>query len=174
MTGLVVQHKIGVVPSTKPALPVVVAAVFGRPGVLLIRRDRDPFAGLWGMPGGKVQYGEHLDQAVEREVFEESGLGCRFVELCGVVTELLVRSGRPDRHYLLFVCRLVTRQTTVKRSVEGEVRWFAPAELTRKRDAVIPSDRVMLERLVFRRPARPYYRCLVVEQAGRYRLKMFR
>jgi len=174
LTGGKVQHMIGVVSCTRPALPVAVAAVFGRPGVLLIRRDREPFAGLWGMPGGKVQYGEHLDQAVEREVLEESGLRCRFVELRGVVTELLVRPGRADQHYLLFVCRLATRQKAIKRSGEGEVRWFAPAELVQMRGAVIPSDRVMLERLVFRRPVRPYHRCSVVEQAGGYRLRMFR
>ncbi|MEO0078344.1 MAG: NUDIX domain-containing protein [candidate division WOR-3 bacterium] len=151
-----------------------VAAVFGPPGLLLVRRDREPFRGLWALPGGKLHYGEHLDDAVEREVSEESGLRCRFVELCGVITELLVRPGRPDQHYLLLVCRLTTRQTAIRRSDEGEVRWFRPDTLPQLRATLIPSDRVMLKRLVFQQPRRLYYRCCVVEQAGRYRLKTFR
>jgi ADP-ribose pyrophosphatase YjhB (NUDIX family) len=42
--------------------------------LLLIRRGHDPHAGLWSLPGGRVERGETPEQAVRREVLEETGL----------------------------------------------------------------------------------------------------
>jgi len=160
-------------PRVEPALPVVLAAVFGKPGLLLLRRDKHPFAGMWGMPGGKMHRGEHLDQAVQREVLEESGLRTRFVELRGVVTEIFQPVDGTQLHYLLLICRLEAGTLKLKASAEGEVRWFDADELSRAWDSIVPSDRLMLERLVLRRPEKLYYRCRVAERAGRHKVMMF-
>jgi 8-oxo-dGTP diphosphatase len=45
--------------------------------ILLIKRGRPPGEGLWAVPGGKVQFGETMTDAVTREVFEETGLQTR-------------------------------------------------------------------------------------------------
>ena len=45
--------------------------------ILLIQRGRPPGEGLWAVPGGKVQFGEAMTDAVRREVFEETGLQTR-------------------------------------------------------------------------------------------------
>ena len=45
--------------------------------LLLIRRGRDPHRGLWSVPGGRIEAGESPEQAVEREVREETGLSVR-------------------------------------------------------------------------------------------------
>jgi 8-oxo-dGTP diphosphatase len=51
------------------------AIVFDRDGrVLLVERGSPPGAGLWSVPGGKVEAGETLAQAVAREVREETGM----------------------------------------------------------------------------------------------------
>ena len=42
--------------------------------VLLVKRSQPPSAGLWALPGGKVHLGETLQQAAEREIFEETGI----------------------------------------------------------------------------------------------------
>jgi ADP-ribose pyrophosphatase YjhB (NUDIX family) len=53
--------------------------------VLLIRRGRPPSAGSWTLPGGRVEPGESLDDAVRREVLEETSLPVEVVcELCCV------------------------------------------------------------------------------------------
>ena len=42
--------------------------------ILLIKRGREPAKGLWAVPGGKVHFGETLQEAATREALEETGL----------------------------------------------------------------------------------------------------
>lgn len=67
----------------RPALTVD-AVVFGLDAedlkVLLIKRDLEPYAGRWALPGGFVRVGESLDDAVRRELNEETGLEKVFLE----------------------------------------------------------------------------------------------
>jgi len=77
--------------------------------VLLVRRGREPLKGEWSLPGGAVELGETLEQAVCREVLEETGLR---VEPLGII-EVLDRftydgDGRLKYHYVLvdYRCRV--------------------------------------------------------------------
>ena len=67
----------------RPALTVD-AAVFGLDDedlkVLLVRRDLEPFKGKWALPGGFVRIGETLEEAVRRELREETGVAEVFLE----------------------------------------------------------------------------------------------
>ena len=45
--------------------------------VLLVKRGQPPAKGLWALPGGRVQWGETLAQAAEREVLEETGVAVK-------------------------------------------------------------------------------------------------
>ena len=58
--------------------------------ILLIRRKNEPFNGRWALPGGFVEYGETVEEAVLREFEEEVGLKARIKKLLGVYS-------KPDR-----------------------------------------------------------------------------
>lgn len=50
------------------------AVVFKQKRVLLVKRARAPAQGQWAIPGGKVNLGETLQQAAQREILEETGI----------------------------------------------------------------------------------------------------
>ena len=52
--------------------------------LLLIRRGKEPFKGQYALPGGFVEYGERVEEAVEREVLEETGLNAEVSDFLGV------------------------------------------------------------------------------------------
>lgn len=87
-----------------PDMPrVAVGGVVVREGrVLLVRRGKEPALGEWAIPGGSVELGETLQQAVERELLEETGLKVEAGEVCHVF-EAVKRDedGRIQFHYVI-------------------------------------------------------------------------
>ena len=70
--------------------------------VLLIKRGHAPLKGQWSLPGGGVEIGETLEQAIAREVLEETGLTIDV----GPMVEVLDRisrdaDGRVEHHFVL-------------------------------------------------------------------------
>ncbi|MFN7919845.1 MAG: NUDIX domain-containing protein [Bryobacteraceae bacterium] len=50
------------------------ALILKRDSILLVQRGRQPLRGYWSLPGGVLETGEHLADAIRREVLEETGL----------------------------------------------------------------------------------------------------
>lgn len=75
---------------TAPAVPQIgVGAVCVRDGrLLLVQRGRAPGRGTWALPGGRLEPGETLEQAVARELEEETGLVGFVGPLCGIAERI--------------------------------------------------------------------------------------
>ena len=104
----------------------------GRRGsILLVERGKHPLKGYWSIPGGLVETGETLDQAVRREVLEETGLRVKPVEMFGIF-ERVMRDGhgRAENHYLLmdYVCAVTGGKLRAGDDV-ARVEWVARKHL---------------------------------------------
>ena len=99
--------------------------------VLLIRRGQPPLLGEWSLPGGVLECGETLREAVVREAREETGLVVETAEMLGVY-ERVIRDdeGRVRYHYVLidFLCRPLGGDLKAG-SDAADVRWFTRDEL---------------------------------------------
>jgi 8-oxo-dGTP diphosphatase len=103
------------------------AVVLGADGrVLLVKRGRPPSAGAWSLPGGHVEPSESLEDAIVREVREETGLAVEPRLSLGVVR--VEREGfRYDIHE--FLCEPSQAADPVAGDDAVDVRWAAISEL---------------------------------------------
>jgi 8-oxo-dGTP diphosphatase len=93
--------------------------------IVLIRRGQEPRLGEWSIPGGKLEWGEGLREALLREVREETGLGVEIENLIDVVDSITRDpSGALLRHYVLvdFTARHVAGALRCG-SDAAEARW---------------------------------------------------
>ena len=116
---------------TRPYLAVS-AAIFRNGRVLIVRRARPPADGLYTLPGGGVELGETLEQAVVREVREETALEIEPIALAGY-RQAITRDGegRIERHFVIlpFAARWITGEVLLNDELT-DARWLAPAELS--------------------------------------------
>jgi ADP-ribose pyrophosphatase len=125
------------------------AVVLHEGRVLLVRRLRPPGQGQWAIPGGKVDLGESLAQAAEREILEETGLTIAAGE--PVYTfELVERDddGRVRFHYVIIdlAAQYLEGEPQAADDAE-EARWVAPEELESL--GVHPRTRELLRKFNF-------------------------
>lgn len=115
---------------TRPFLAVS-AAILRDGKVLVVRRARHPGGGVYSLPGGVVEAGESLSEAVKREVAEETSLAIEPVALAGY-REVVVRDadGKVERHFVIlpFAARWVAGECTLNDEL-AEFLWIAPADV---------------------------------------------
>jgi 8-oxo-dGTP diphosphatase len=86
------------------------ALIFERGSILLVERGGEPLKGLWSLPGGLVETGEKLEDAVKREILEETGLRIQPVSVFEIFERIMSdASGRAEYHYVLmdYVCKVI-------------------------------------------------------------------
>jgi 8-oxo-dGTP diphosphatase len=88
--------------------------------ILLILRGHEPAMGLWSIPGGRIEPGESDEEALVREIREETGLEVT----CGPLLGRVDRPGLVIRDYLAFV----TGGTLVAGDDADAARWASPDE----------------------------------------------
>jgi 8-oxo-dGTP diphosphatase len=108
----------------------------GRRGpILLVERGGHPLKGFWSLPGGLVETGETLEEAVRREILEETGLRVQPVSQVEIFERIMRDAqGRAEYHYVLadYVCRVVGGSLRAGDDV-SRVEWVRRAELANYR-----------------------------------------
>lgn len=107
--------------------PCVEVAVRENDMILLIRRGQEPFKGLWGLPGGFVEFGEHPEMAARREVLEETGRTAYISHIMGIYLEEVEDDWRQITLYHARAGSLVTEISTPDEI--ADCRWFSLKEL---------------------------------------------
>lgn len=94
--------------------------------LLLVQRANDPGKGLWSLPGGRVERGEYLADALRREVLEETGLTVEPGELAGIL-----EVPGEEFHYVIldFHASLASEPMPSPGTDAGDVRWVPLKEV---------------------------------------------
>lgn len=102
--------------------------------VLLVQRRREPEAGCWGFPGGKVDFGETLRAACAREIAEELGVEIAVDEVIRLIDQIDFVAGM---HWVapVYRCRILAGEAANREpQAIAAIGWFAadalPAPLT--------------------------------------------
>ncbi|WP_298267343.1 NUDIX domain-containing protein [Geobacter sp.] len=97
--------------------------------VLLTKRNISPFLGEWVMPGGKIDLGEPIVKALQREVMEEVGLQVEVEDLIDVFEH--VTPGEDNYHFIIlyYLCRPLYCDIAHNRAEVEEARWVPRNEL---------------------------------------------
>ncbi len=138
--------------SIYPTLPRVAvgAVVFKDRQVLLVRRGQAPAQGLWAIPGGSMELGETLQEAAEREIFEETGVTIRAGEPI-LTFDVIERDdkGRIRYHYVIVDMIADYVAGSLKAGDDAaEARWVSAAEL-KALDASDRTRRLLKEQFNF-------------------------
>jgi ADP-ribose pyrophosphatase YjhB (NUDIX family) len=92
--------------------------------ILLIKKGRGPYTGKYDLPGGKIEFGETQIEALKREIFEETGLECRNIELIDGISNRVQwkkENGEiEDLHHIGFIYKVgVEYKSYIKDTFDG-------------------------------------------------------
>ena len=95
--------------------------------LLLVRRGREPLAGFWSLPGGRVEFGERLADAVARELLEETGVTA--ANLKPIDFAEVIDAGGAVGHFVLVIFEGDFRSgTPIAGDDAAEARWVDSTE----------------------------------------------
>jgi len=106
------------------------AVLIHRGKVLLIRRGKEPLRGRWVIPGGTVEVGETLHEALVREIEEETGIVVRPLDVVTVFDRIERDAGAVRYHYVIvdYLCAYVSGEPRAASDAEA-VAFVAKGEL---------------------------------------------
>ena len=87
--------------------------------LLMVQRNQEPAKGLWTLPGGRVEHGEYIEDALRREVSEETGIDIEVDRLLGIFEVV----GDPHFVILDFLATAASQAEPQAATDVAEARW---------------------------------------------------
>lgn len=115
-------------PATTGPRLAVSAAIFRDGKILLVRRARAPARGVYTLPGGRVEFGESLIEALTREIREETQLTIDIVGLAGWREALPAQAGGGHFVILPFAARWISGEPVLNNELD-DAQWRVPGTL---------------------------------------------
>ena len=106
----------------KNPIPTVDAIIQKSSSILLVKRKKDPYKNQFALPGGFVNEGETIEEAIEREVYEETSLEVHPIDILGVYSDPK-RDPRGHMMTVVFIV-LVIRGTPTAGDDAKEISWI--------------------------------------------------
>lgn len=137
-----------VVNSSRPITEVAVGVLLRKKEAILLaqRPEGKPYAGYWEFPGGKIEAGETLFQALQRELIEEIN-----VRILDAKEFLTIEHDYPHAYVRLYICLVNSWEGEVK-GLEGQATaWLSVNEISKIEDSnlqpILPATVPILEKL---------------------------
>lgn len=109
--------------------------------LLLVKRSRPPYAGIWSLPGGKLDRGETIESALIREMREETGLQIEVGGYAGLLESIFPDNSKS--HYVILDYYVHVLGGTLKAADDAaDARWFELEEIR-----TIPTTPMLVESL---------------------------
>ncbi|MEJ2180942.1 MAG: NUDIX hydrolase [Gammaproteobacteria bacterium] len=110
------------------------AVVIHQQRVLLVKRGNAPYQGMWCIPGGRVQYGETLQQAAEREILEETSIIIKAKQPVYTFEIIETENTEQPLHYVVIDLEADYVSGDIKPDDDAlDARWFAKDEIAQDR-----------------------------------------
>jgi len=111
----------------------VCGIVFNEEGKLLLmkHKKKTPWYGYWIIPGGKLEFGESLENCIRREIKEEFGIEIKIEKL---VTALVSKESEKVKHpivLIFFLSKALSNELRIKEDEVKEAGWFSLEEIER-------------------------------------------
>ena len=137
--------------------------------VLLLKRNNDPYKGLWAFPGGKVEENEDVLVAARREAAEETALTFSDFQILGSAREDIIDryTGKVLYSYDMSLVKLIPSDSSFMISVEGELRWLDIANF-RSSANIVPTDIDMFEKFCMSKCLDSFYYRVIYDRAKGY------
>jgi 8-oxo-dGTP diphosphatase len=129
---------------------IVNALLIRRGTVLMARRSltRKAYPGLWSFPGGHVEKGERLPEALDRELREEVGVTPVDCRLLGSIADPNATADDPITYHMYVVTAWRGGEPTMVDDEHTELRWFAQAAAISLPDLALAEYRPLLQKII--------------------------
>lgn len=156
-------------------LPIAITILRCRSKYLFIKRNRPPYEGLWSLIGGKIETGELIREAAEREVMEETGaVAVEDYRYSGFINERLVdKTNILLAHFLIFLGKAEI-EGFQDDNREGTLSLFTLEEIIKNQEEFLPSDWRMFDSYINQSSYSSMYEAQLMKDESGYHLQYYR